>query len=205
MRGAAFGADERGRAHIGRSPAPLSSIHGGKKSCVLGAAFARRFEGVFGHFPGAKRQIQHPGRQGCAVLPFGAGGPIGGAGGKVQKTGGEAGIRTLVTVARKTAFEAAAFNHSATSPGNVACGCREGLCVCRGKSITDCRGGSPMPRARRGCGGCAESARARGRGPFTRACSRWECSRRRIRCRLRCMWPARARTRRRLMRCRRRR
>ena len=30
--------------------------------------------------------------------------------------GGEAGIRTLVTLARKTAFEAAAFNHSATSP-----------------------------------------------------------------------------------------
>ncbi len=33
--------------------------------------------------------------------------------------GGEAGIRTLVTVTRKTAFEAAAFNHSATSPQMV--------------------------------------------------------------------------------------
>jgi hypothetical protein len=33
-----------------------------------------------------------------------------------RNDGGEAGIRTLVTLARKTAFETAAFNHSATSP-----------------------------------------------------------------------------------------
>ena len=46
--------------------------------------------------------------------------------------GGEAGIRTLVTVTRKTAFEAAAFNHSATSPHREAkCskwGAREANC-----------------------------------------------------------------------------
>jgi hypothetical protein len=32
------------------------------------------------------------------------------------QVGGERGIRTLVTVSRKHAFQACAFNHSATSP-----------------------------------------------------------------------------------------
>ena len=34
-------------------------------------------------------------------------------------SGGEGGIRTHGTVARTTAFKAAAFNHSATSPNNL--------------------------------------------------------------------------------------
>src|SRR5579859_6916254 len=34
-----------------------------------------------------------------------------------QKYGGEGGIRTPVTIARKSGFESDAFDHSATSPG----------------------------------------------------------------------------------------
>ena len=33
-----------------------------------------------------------------------------------EKSGGESGIRTRVTVSRKHTFQACAFNHSATSP-----------------------------------------------------------------------------------------
>ena len=35
---------------------------------------------------------------------------------KIEKNGGERGIRTLETVSRLHAFQACAFNHSATSP-----------------------------------------------------------------------------------------
>ena len=43
---------------------------------------------------------------------------VGGYGLRLEpSTGGEGGIRTLVTVSRKHAFQACAFNHSATSPG----------------------------------------------------------------------------------------
>ena len=36
--------------------------------------------------------------------------------GKIEGNGGEGGIRTLVTLASNHAFQACAFNHSATSP-----------------------------------------------------------------------------------------
>ena len=36
-----------------------------------------------------------------------------------MKNGGEGGIRTPVTIARKSDFESDAFDHSATSPGGT--------------------------------------------------------------------------------------
>ena len=61
---------------------------------------------------------------------------------KAKNNGGEAGIRTLVTQKRKTAFEAAAFNHSATSP----------LDDVMDSVQRDCAGRPPRAFGRAGCG-----------------------------------------------------
>ncbi len=48
--------------------------------------------------------------------PLRTGSLVGKAQGKTEENGGEGGIRTLVTLASNHAFQACAFNHSATSP-----------------------------------------------------------------------------------------